>query len=201
MALLSVIRRWHCREQLLDPGDRAAHRPVAQHDPQVSARRTRSSRGSTFRSGRASSIRLPRSCRRWLQDGGGQVAQAAAHDQADACRSGGARLSTAPTTGSRPLPGTGRRIGSASSRPPAAAPSCRWPSRRARRSSSTGARTGPIIGGERTKLQVAHIKLSPQPGLPRCGPICCRPTRCCSTRITTPSACWVACRGAASTTT
>ena len=42
---------------------------------------------------------------------------------------------------------------------PAAAPLCRWRLRRARRSSSTGARTGSVIGGEPTKLQVAHFKL------------------------------------------
>ena len=57
-----------------------------------------------------------------------------------------------------------------------------------------------IIGGERTKLQVAHIKLSHSRAF-CCAPTCCRPTRCCSTPRTRPSACWVACRAAASTTT
>src|SRR5271170_908395 len=57
-----------------------------------------------------------------------------------------------------------------------------------------------VIGGERTKLQVAHFKLSySAPSFS--GPILSRPTRCCSTPITTPSACWAACRGGASTTT
>ena len=56
-----------------------------------------------------------------------------------------------------------------------------------------------IIGGERTKLQVAHFKLSYSRAF-FSAPIRSRPTRCCSTRIITPSACWAACRGGASTT-
>jgi transposase len=38
-----------------------------------------------------------------------------------------------------------------------------------------------VIGGERTKLQVAHTKLAHEPKPSSSGPICCRPMRCCST--------------------
>ena len=56
-----------------------------------------------------------------------------------------------------------------------------------------------VIGGARTKLQVAHFKLSSAaPSFS--GPIRSRPVRCCSTPTTTPSASWAACRGGAFTT-
>ena len=58
-----------------------------------------------------------------------------------------------------------------------------------------------IIAGERTKLQVAHFKLSYSRAFLPHAPIRNRPTRCCSTPITTPSACSAAFPGAASTTT
>ena len=59
-----------------------------------------------------------------------------------------------------------------------------------------------IIAGERTKLQVAHFKLSSATAaLSSCAPIRSRPTRCCSTPTITPSACSAAFLGAASTTT
>ena len=48
----------------------------------------------------------------------------------------------APTIAWRPSPATGRRLGSESRRPPAAACLCRWRSWPARRSSSTGQRIG-----------------------------------------------------------
>ena len=51
-------------------------------------------------------------------------------------------------------------IGIERNRRPGAAPLCPWCSNPVRHSSSTGAKTGPISGGERVKLQVAHIKLS-----------------------------------------
>lgn len=54
-----------------------------------------------------------------------------------------------------------------------------------------------IVAGERTKLQVAHTKLSPIPncrtaGRLLCGRICFRPTRCCSTHWPRHSGCWAA---------
>ena len=57
-----------------------------------------------------------------------------------------------------------------------------------------------IIAGERTKLQVAHLNC-PAAAPSSYGPTRSRPTRCCSTPITTPSACWAAFPGEASTTT
>src|SRR5580698_2433733 len=56
-----------------------------------------------------------------------------------------------------------------------------------------------IISGERTKLQVATSSSAiAAPSFS--APTRSRPMRCCSTPTTTPSVCWVACRGAASTT-
>jgi transposase len=49
-----------------------------------------------------------------------------------------------------------------------------------------------VIGGERTKLQVAHIKLSHSRAF-LVGPTCCRRTRCFLTPIGTASVCSAAC--------
>ena len=56
-----------------------------------------------------------------------------------------------------------------------------------------------VIAGERTKLQVAHFKLSYSRAF-FSGPTRSKPMRCCSMPIITPSACWAACRGGAFTT-
>ena len=57
-----------------------------------------------------------------------------------------------------------------------------------------------VLGGERTKLQVAHFKLSYSRAFV-VRPTCFRRTRCCSMRTIMPSACWVGCRAEVSTTT
>ncbi|SEA94281.1 hypothetical protein SAMN05444370_12025 [Rubrimonas cliftonensis] len=57
-----------------------------------------------------------------------------------------------------------------------------------------------IIGGERTKLQVAHMKLSHSRAFVARGPICFRPTRCCSTPTGAGSAFSAASRPGGSTT-
>ena len=57
-----------------------------------------------------------------------------------------------------------------------------------------------VIGGERVKLQVAHIKLSYSRAF-WYGLICCKPTRCCSTLIGMLSVCLAASRAAGYTTT
>lgn len=61
-----------------------------------------------------------------------------------------------------------------------------------------------VIGGERTKLQVAHIKLSHSRAFQvlvlLCAPIFCKPMRCCSTPTGTASVCSAACRRGVSMT-
>ena len=66
---------------------------------------------------------------------------------------------------------------------------------RARLSSSTGQKTGrsSTVSGPNCRSLISS-SLTAAPSF--CGPIRSRPTRCCSTLITTPSACWAACRGA-----
>jgi transposase len=56
-----------------------------------------------------------------------------------------------------------------------------------------------IIDGARIKLQVAHCKLSYSRAF-TVRAYLLQTTRCCSTRITTPSVSWGACRGGGSTT-
>ena len=68
--------------------------------------------------------------------------------------------SPAPTAGSPPLPGNGGWIGSASSRRRVAAPSSLWPFRPGEAFQFDWSEDYAVLGGERTKLQVAHIKLS-----------------------------------------
>ena len=169
MALLSVIRRWHCRDQLSIREICPADGPVAEHDPQVPAIRERSSRVSGCRTGRASSIPYADKLSAWLRTEAAQVAQAEAHDQAAARRSGRASAMTARTAAWRPLRGTGRPTASASSRPADAAPSCRWSFAPGEAFQFDWSEDWAIIGGERTKLQVAHFKLSLQPRLPAAG--------------------------------
>ena len=148
----------------LDPGDIAAHRAVEEHGPQIPALGQR--RAEVQHPGPAEQAGpLRRQAVADAAAGGGEVAQAEADDQAVARRSGRRSATTAPTIAWRPSPATGRPPGSESRRPPAAASSCRWRSCPARRSSSTGPRTGRSSRGERTKLQVAHFKLSLQPRL------------------------------------
>ena len=57
-----------------------------------------------------------------------------------------------------------------------------------------------VLGGERTKLQMAHIKLSHSRAFPARAPIRCRPMRCCSMPTGMRSGSSVACLGAGSTT-
>ena len=68
--------------------------------------------------------------------------------------------SPAPTAGSPPLPGNGGRIGSGSSRPRVAAPSCPLAFRPGEAFQFDWSEDWAVIGGERAKLQVAHIKLA-----------------------------------------
>ena len=79
--------------------------------------------------------------------------------------------------------GPGRPNASRSSRPAGAAPSCRWCSAPGEAFQFDWSEDWAVLGGERTKLQVAHIKLSHSRAF-SFGPIRCRPTRCCSTRTT-----------------
>ena len=81
----------------------------------------------------------------------------------------------------------------------AAARSCRWRSCPARRSSSTGRKTGRSSAASGPNCR-SPTSSSPTAAPSFSGPIRSRPTRCCSTPTTTPSACWAACRGGASTT-
>ncbi len=157
MALLSVIRRWHLREKM-------SIREIARRtglsrntDPKYLAASTLS-RSSRFPNGRASLTLLPTSWR-LAEDGGRQVAQAAAHGEADARRSGGAGLHRLLR------PGGGLCAGLEGRAPAGAA------DERARHLRAAGLCPGEafqfdwsedwaVLGGERTKLQVAHTKLS-----------------------------------------
>ena len=58
-----------------------------------------------------------------------------------------------------------------------------------------------VLGGDRTKLQMAHIKLSHSRAFPARGLTRCRPTRCCSMHIGTGSGSLAASRSAGSTIT
>ena len=96
-------------------------------------------------------------------------------------------------------PATGGPPGSESNRPAAAALSYLWRSCRAKRSSSTGRKTGRSSAASAPNYR-SPTSSSPKAAPSFCGPIRSRAMRCCSTPITTPSACWAARRGAASTT-
>ena len=106
----------------------------------------------------------------------------------------------APTIAWRPSLATGRPLGSGTEDVRSAACSCRWRSWPARHSSSTGQKTGrssPASGPNCRSLTSSSPTAAPSFS----APILSRPTRCCSTPITTRSASWAACRGGASTTT
>jgi transcriptional regulator with XRE-family HTH domain len=199
VATLSVIRRWALREHL-------SLREIA--------RRTGLSRNTIKKYLRAGEAE-PRYAKRvspsrldpfaeklagWLKDRDRQVAQAAAHGQADARRPGraGLRRLVQPRGGLRACLAGQAAGGRANHRPRhlrsldlrrgrgvpvrlerglgrhrrASGPSCRWPT-------PSSATAGPSS----------------------CGPTCCRHTRCCSMPTTTHSACWAVCLGGASTTT
>ena len=195
MALLSVIRRWALRDQL-------SIREIA--------RRTGLSRNTIrkylragtvepkFRSARASKLDLRRQAVGLAEDGGGQVAQAAADLEAAARRSGRPRL--------RGLLQPGRGLRADVGRPPARTQTAgrgtfvplAFPP--GRPSSSTGARTGRRLPG-RTRSSRSPTSSSRTAGRSCSGPTCCRPTRCCSMPTGTPSGSSAACRGGASTTT
>ena len=161
--------------------------------------RTASSRSSASRS--AEQARPLR--RQTVADaaaGGGEVAQAEADDQAVARRSGRAWLRRLLQSRGGLRPRLEGRPTARAARPPVAAHSCRWRSCRARRSSSTGRRTGRSSPASEPSCR-SPTSSSPTAAPSFFGPIRSRPMRCCSTPTTTPSACSAACRGAASTTT
>jgi hypothetical protein len=91
MALLSVIRRWHLRDHLSIREIAQAHGFVAEHDPQISAFRQVEPQ---FKVPERPSKLDPfvERLSAWLRRELGQAAQAEAHDQAAACRSGEPRL-------------------------------------------------------------------------------------------------------------
>ena len=90
MALLSVIRRWHFREHF--PIREISRRTgLSRNTVRKYLRSDAWSRSSRFRIGRASLTPLPTSCR-VAAAGGGQIAQAEAHDEAVARRPDGPGL-------------------------------------------------------------------------------------------------------------
>jgi transcriptional regulator with XRE-family HTH domain len=93
----------------------------------------------------------------------------------------------------------GAQIGTGRNRRRGAAPMCRWCSSPAKRSSSTGARTGPISAASASSCR-SPISSCRTAGRSWCGPICCKPTRCCSTPTGMPSASSAAFLAAGSTT-
>jgi len=157
MKLLSVIRRWRYRQQF-------SIREIARR---TGCRATRcastcaltvSSRGSPRPIGRAGLTRSPTSwrtcCVRRRRN------RASRSGRSSSCTlTWSPSATTAPTIAWRPLRESGRRRGIGSNRPVVAARSCRW--RSCRRSVPVRlSEDWAIIAGERTKLQVAHFKLS-----------------------------------------
>ena len=183
----------------LDPRDIAAHRSVAEHGAQIPALGQRGAEVQPSLTGRASSIRTPTSCRICCDRRRGS--RASRSGRSCSCTPIWRRWAmTAPTIAWRLSPANGRPPGSASRRPRAGASSCPWRSRPARRSSSTGRRTGrssPASGPSCRSPTSSSATAAPSFS----APIRSRRTRCCSTPTITPSACWAAFRGAASTTT
>jgi hypothetical protein len=176
MALLSVIRRWHFREGM----------PIREIE-----RRTGLSRNTI---------------RKYLRAGGGAEVQGSrpAEQAGPVCREadGLAADRSWPSRKQRrtvkqmhadlvalgyrwsynrvaAFARAGRPTASAMPRPAGAAPSCRWCSSQARRSSSTGARTGRSLPASAPSCRW-RIPSCRTAGRSSCGPICSRPTRCCS---------------------
>ena len=106
---------------------------------------------------------------------------------------------TVPTIAWRPSLATGRPLGNRNRRRAAAACSCRWRFWRAKRSSSTGRKTGRSSAASGPNCR-SLTSSSPTAAPSFSGPVRSRPMRCCSTPITTLSASWAACRGGAFTT-
>ena len=159
MELLSVIRRWRYRQQF-------SIREIA--------RRTGLSRNTvrkylrsdsvepqfnTSRIARASSTRSPTSCRTCC--GRRRRSRASRSGRSSSCTPiWSPSATTAPTIAWRPSRASGRRRGIGSSRPAAAARSCRWRFMPGEAFQFDWSEDWAIIAGERTKLQVAQFKLS-----------------------------------------
>ena len=157
MELLSVIRRWHFG--IISRSGRSRGARVCRGTRSANTcGPTWSSRSSRCRTARASWIPSPTSYRPGC--GRRAASHASRGGRSSNCTPIWSPLATtAPTIAWRRLPASGRSTGSGSSRPPAGACSCRWLSRPARRSSSTGARTGrssaasgQVAGGARQAL-------------------------------------------------
>jgi hypothetical protein len=167
MELLSVIRRWRI-------GTGFSIREIS--------RRTGLSRNtvrkylrtdgveprSTSRTAQASSIPMPTSCRT-APGGGGQVPQAEADDPAVARRSGRLGYEGSYNRVSRRSRASGRPTGSGSSRPAGRGAFVPLAFQPGEAFQFDWSEDWAIIGGERTKLQVAHFKLSLQPRLHAAG--------------------------------
>ena len=157
VATLSVIRRWALREQL-------SIREIA--------RRTGLSRNTIrkyLRAGEAEPHYAKRVSPSKLDPFALKLSAGSRRKLADPVSSGvpSSRYTPicrrwaipAPTTGSRPLSASGKNNAWWPSRPPAAAPLCLWPSAR-RGVPIRWSEDWAVLAGVRTKLQVAHFKLS-----------------------------------------
>ena len=108
-------------------------------------------------------------------------------------RSGRARVRLAPTAAWPPLPATGRRSGAREQQTAGRGAFVPLVFQPGEAFQFDWSEDWAIIGGERIKLQVAQFKLSHSRAF-LVAPICCKPTRCCLTPITTRSGCLAACR-------
>ena len=196
VAILSMIRRWHFREQV-SVREIARRTKCPETHCQVPGRR----RG-------AAALRAPhqpqqarrvcREARTWLTDNarqGRKSRRTLKQMHAIAAR----WASPAPMIACARLPGAGEQQQERHA-PPDAGPSFRSGLRPAKRSSSTGARTGPSSTASVPSCR-SRSSSSATAAPSSCGPICCRPTRCCSTRTIMRSWRGAAFHAAASTTT
>ena len=197
MELLSVIRRWHCR-------DHFSIREIS--------RRTGLSRNTVRKYLRSDTVEpkfsipdRPSKLDPYADKLSQMLRQEAGKSASRSERPSNCTpiwppsATTAPTIAWRRSRATGRPLGNRNRRRAAAACSCRWRFCRARRSSSTGRKIGRSSAASGPNCR-SLTSSSPTAAPSSSGPTRSKLTRCCSTPITTPSACWAAFPGEASMT-
>ena len=165
----------------LDPRDIAAHGAVEEHRPQISALRHQLNRSSTSLTARAGwTLTGDKLSQMLRQEAGKSRCKQKRDDQAIAPRSGRPRLRRLLQSRGGLRSRLEGRPGSRNRRRAAAAHSCRWRFLPGEVFQFDQSEDWAIIGGERTKLQVAHFKLCHSRAVPSPGSSRSRPMRCCS---------------------